>query len=505
MMMPRNLVVGDNNGNPTRGLYPNDAFASDNGTLFSTTPNTEPSDSPSSGGSRSALSGIKPNTNLSALSLALLSMNTDTDSSSPDPSETDAAAVTTTTATTDLGPSGIRRAALHSAPPSAATGVGEYGYAYNNNNNNNSHNHHQNQQNSPNTPITNNQKHQENPSVSSSPASAVNPLLFRGPSTPLSSTFGTTPPGYLLGATPSMGSHGTTNPGTMPSGGILMPPARPPSAGTAAAGVGGGVAPPFERPLGFAGQASATSNTHQTPLQSHQQQQQSTPTQLGGAELTPEEQKPSLDLLHSSPFHHSTMGSHHHHHYSSNHQSPPQKDRLSSFLQAEENASIEAATTFINDFYHHHYPMASADDHHHMAYNNGEDYHRHHSSALFAETTSSFFETPDGLLQAEDMPFAVEGFSSGTTPTGLQATSVMKHSTGHEASLMAASMMAPHKKLALFGSTTTADGHKNSETKGTCRADADDDMSALTDQLADFRSFGASLTSPLTTSVGSVG
>lgn len=271
-----------------------------------------------------------------------------------------------------------------------------------------------------------------------------------------------------------------------------MPPARPSSAGPSAAGI----TPPFVRPLGFAGQASTTAN--QQPSQSSpnmQPQLQSPVAQLGTAATTPEEHKPSLDLLHSSPFHHSGMGSHH------PQQSSPQKDGLSSFLQAEENASIEAATTFINDFYHHHYQLA--DDHHH---HHPEDYH--HSSGLFAEASSSaaFMDNPEGLLhQAEDMPFAVEGISSGLTPTSAsqQANSVLKNAnlSAHEASLMAASMMVPHKKLALFGSTTeTTDNDGAAEGTNTA-----DDIDALTDQLADFRSFGATLASPLTTSVGSGG
>ena len=482
----RRTIAGDNAAiQQVRGLYPNDA--NETATPLSTTPNNETNDSP---GSKTgvAAGGINSNKNLSALSLALLSMKTETDSS-PDPSETD----TATAAVAELGPSEIRRAALHNAPPSAATAVGEYGYAYNNNHQG-THNNSQQQQ-----------QHQQSihPNLSSSPASA-NP--FKGPSTPVSSTFGTTPPGYLLSATPSVGSHGTMNLGTTPGGGgLLMPPARPSSAGPASTSAG--ITPPFVRPLGFAGQASTATTSQQQQSSPHAvgQHLQSPPHQLGAAATTPEEHKPSLDLLHSSPFHNSGMGSHHHQ------QSSPQKDGLSSFLQAEENASIEAATTFINDFYHHHYPMAQLSDdphhhhhHHHHHMGSTEDFH-HHSSGLFAESSSSaaFLDNPDGLLhQAEDMPFAVEGISSGLTPTSASqqgnSTSVLKNAnlSAHEASLMAASMMVPHKKLALFGSTTDESAANEA---------AADDMDALTDQLADFRSFGATLASPLTTSVGSGG
>jgi len=489
-LLRRNSDVTNNQ----RGLYPIES----SGNLASHNNNDSNTDSPSSGASRSGAGGINPNKNLSALSLALLSMKTDTDSSSPDPSESDNAA---TTAAAELGPSEIRRAALHNAPPSS--GVGEYGYAYNTS-----------------TTPTNTQQQQQqqqqqqhqgiHPNLSSSPAS-VNPHLFKGPSTPASSTFGTTPPGYLLSATPSVGSHGTMNLATTPG---LVPPARPAS---------NSVAPPFVRPLGFAGQAAAasasttTTTTTSQPLpqaaefqQQLQFQSPPPPPQLGGIASTPEDQKPSLDLLHSSPFHHSAMGMHN---GSSNQPSSTQKDGLASFLQAEENASMEAATTFINDFYHHHYPMASLTDsphHHHNMASASEDYH--HSSGLFAEHASSILD-PHELHQAEDMPFAVEGISSGLTPTSASAasTSLLKHnmSSTHEASLMAASMMVPHKKLALFGSTT--EQHPNdTAAAGAGAATATnpseaDDIDALTDQLADFRSFGATLASPLTTSVGSGG
>jgi hypothetical protein len=199
---------------------------------------------------------------------------------------------------------------------------------------------------------------------------------------------------------------------------------------------------------------------------------------------------------------------------------------LSSFLQAEETASMEAATTFINDFYHHHYPMNS-DDHHHQ-----EEYHmhHHHTSGLFAEasTSASFYE-PDGLLlQAEDMPFAVEGLSSGVSTHGGGQQSSM---STNEASLMVAYMgMVPQRKLALFESSATANAtanasgynhnHHSDEAAASLvtGVDVNVDVDALTDQLADFRSFGATLASPshshavaavavapLTASVGSGG
>jgi len=197
---------------------------------------------------------------------------------------------------------------------------------------------------------------------------------------------------------------------------------------------------------------------------------------------------------------------------------PPQKDGLSCFLQAEETASMEAATTFINEFYHHHYPMASmasgVDDHHHhhmaSAYEDYQLHHAHHASGVFAEgaSSSAFLEHESSLLQAEDMPFAVEGLSSGVAPNQQSSTlgSLMKNNatmSSNEASLMVASMgMVPQKKLALFESSSS--GRENSSEK-------DADVDALTDQLADFRSFGATLASPahaaapLTTSVGSGG
>jgi len=198
---------------------------------------------------------------------------------------------------------------------------------------------------------------------------------------------------------------------------------------------------------------------------------------------------------------------------------------MPSFLQAEETASMEAATTFINDFYHHHYPMNS-DDHHHQ-----EEYHLHHhqTSGLLAEASASavasFYE-PDGLLlQAEDMPFAVEGLSSGDSPHGgggQQSSALGSVATStNEASLMVASMgMVPQRKLALFES---GNRHHHSDEaaanassiNGGVDANANANVDVLTDQLADFRSFGATLAShshavgadvaPLTASVGSGG
>jgi len=332
--------------------------------------------------------------------------------------------------------------------------------------------------------------------------------MFKGgsPSTPCGSTFGTTPPGYLLSATPSVGSHGTVSWGT---GGLLPPRTVASPAGSSS------LAPPFVRPLGFAGQAQPSTST--SVVEAHEPCASGQPARPSDAiPPQPVAVKPSLDLLHSSPFHHPVVhvgggvggGDH----------PSPHKDGLSSFLQAEETASMEAATTFINDFYHHHYPMASAcglggggdtmamacsDDNHHLLH--------HHNSSLFVEGCSSsaaFLEQHDELLlQAEDMPFAVEGLSSGVSPSqghaslGSLRTTANSTNNTNEASLMVASMgMVPQKKLALFESNSDEASH---------RASNDVTVDSLTDQLAGFRSFGTTLlsppTAPLAASVGSGG
>lgn len=363
----------------------------------------------------------------------------------------------------EIAASEKRRKALHNAPPTAIsnTGVGEYGYAYN----------------SSNSP---------KPVVSSSPTSLSH---FRGPSTPCSSTLGTTPPGYLLSATPSMGSH-------IGSAG-LIPPARLSGAGSSSSPktTGSAVAPPFVRPLGFSGQAAIdASEVRPAPLTMPSETTSMTTTANGAlATPTSEDPKPALDLLHSSPFQ-GGLSSH-----------QPSKDGLSSFLQAEETSNIAAATTFINEFYHHHYLMHS---------HGGDD------NDIFP-TENDIFGGDEGLvLQAEDMPFAVDGFSTSATNTPGENSSMtpLLSATKHDTSSLVASMcVAPPKRLAMFESRhgSHMNSVQNPSSEELSNVDVSDTMvESLADQLADFKSFGASLVAatspvggpaPMTASVGSGG
>lgn len=477
--------------------------------------------------------GGGPNKNLSALSLALMTMQVEENKNNDNGGNGDRSAKTKTrTSSVEK-----RRAALHNAPPSAVgpTGVGDYGYAYNSNHNSGH----------------NSGTHQNHNQYG----------LSASPTT----TLGTTPPGYLLGVTP--GTIGAT-PGSY---GGLIPPARSSSLsnhninnhlGAANNSSSGNVlAPPFVRLPGFAGKATAAippeanppdgstdaaaSNLSgaATPSPHHRREGRGVVAANARGDVANSnnknnsiDPKPSLDLLHSSPFHHHSVV----------HGGPgdPRRDGLSSFLQAEETASMEAATTFINDFYHHHYPMASAGgdeggNGNANLHSTEDHYHYYHHSGVFGggaatQRSSSMAEGDGGddlLLQAEDMPFAVDGLSSGLSLSphpGAGAVSMgfssrnananpNAHGSVHEASLMAASvcMVPPKKKLALFESTATAaadGGIGNSNNNDNHRS-----IETLTDQLEDFRSFGASLSLstapsqagaaavPLTTSVGSGG
>mmetsp|Transcript_4914 Transcript_4914/g.14207 ORF Transcript_4914/g.14207 Transcript_4914/m.14207 type:complete len:592 (+) Transcript_4914:195-1970(+) len=417
----------------------------------------------------------------------------------------------------EIAASEKRRAALHNAPPST-TGVGEYGYAYN---------------------------HQAYDESSPTPQYSSS---FRGPSTPSAgSTLGSTPPGYLLSGTPSLGSY---------LGGGLIPPARAPStahAGTTPTGGGASVTPPFVRPLGFSGHAPtestpkpvATTAAASTLRPSGTAPAPGSEGSTGPPPSSENDHKPSLDLLHSSPFDGIGGGSSH------------QRDGLSFYLQAEENASMAAATTYIHDFYQHHYhhPLGGdeADGDHHQCFGH------HHlpmdpDSAMTAAGAASsnagdifdggsdhhLYHNPDyagGLaLDAEDMPFAVDGISSSAVApsqhAGASASSASMPSL--QASLVASMGMAAPKRLTMFENKskqntavpdTSVQAHSqttmhplsnnnNSNNNNNINLSDDNAVDSLADQLADFKSFGASLMvtsgvnaapAPLTASVGSGG
>mmetsp|Transcript_20001 Transcript_20001/g.46751 ORF Transcript_20001/g.46751 Transcript_20001/m.46751 type:complete len:557 (+) Transcript_20001:1986-3656(+) len=375
--------------------------------------------------------GIGGGKNLSALSLALMTADNETPGSG-DPEKQQQQQQPQPTRE-EIAASEKRRAALHNAPPST-TGVGEYGYAYN---------------------------HQAYDESSPTPQYSSS---FRGPSTPSAgSTLGSTPPGYLLSGTPSLGSY---------LGGGLIPPARAPStahAGTTPTGGGASVTPPFVRPLGFSGHAPtestpkpvATTAAASTLRPSATAPAPGSEGATGPPPSSEKDHKPSLDLLHSSPFDGIGGGSSH------------QRDGLSFYLQAEENASMAAATTYIHDFYQHHYhhPLGGdeADGDHHQCFGH------HHlpmdpDSAMTAAGAASsnagdifdggsdhhLYHNPDyagGLaLDAEDMPFAVDGISSSAVApsqhAGASASSASMPSL--QASLVASMGMAAPKRLTMF-------------------------------------------------------
>ncbi|VEU43881.1 unnamed protein product [Pseudo-nitzschia multistriata] len=487
--------------------------------------------------------GIGGGKNLSALSLALLTMkdhegNNGGGTSQPTPSDDPQRQARTPEhqqqhphqqqdqqTPEEIAASEKRRAALHRAPPVAATGVGEYGYAYNN--------HH-------------------GGGLSSSPG-------FR-PSSMTPSTYGTTPPGYLLSGTPSVGSYLGSK-----TAGLLVPPGRPApsSAGGETGSEGAPVPPPFVRSLGFSGQPVAalapSGATERGPEKEGLLHGPEGTCAVGsGAPGSSQrdagdDHEPSLDLLHSSPF--ASAGA----------SSVPasagegreahlEKDGLSSFLQAEEHASMEAATTFINDFYHHHYHLGTHSNHYQQHYHHHDEHERestHQTSAtegfrpwfdrsgLSTGPSSSAFgggaespyhshhHPPDGPAglhqQAEDMPFAVEGIGNErSSPRKPQGSGV---SASASASLQASmGMVAPPRRLAMFGGGS-AGGQPGSPssapkapTKTQARASSPgaDPVVSLADQLSEFRSFGAGLSSvgsgtpcgtaaALTASVGSGG
>jgi len=252
---------------------------------------------------------------------------------------------------------------------------------------------------------------------------------------------------------------------------------------------------------------------------------------------------PAFDMLHPSPFHHSSVGVSEENDGGNSQNDATEKDGLASYYQKGDKESMEAATNFINDFYHHHYPMASMSSYGYGAptVGGGEDYHihpdphhhhhleehygHHHQSHMYETSAASTTFGNHDMDSSNDMPFAVdEGMASTSpnTPQGGAVASLIDVSKNAEASLLAASMaMVPHKKLAMFSSqpssvtaeANVADGADATKQHRLAEATNNSpfDMDALVEQLNDFRSFGATLqessasSTPLTTSVGSGG
>lgn len=368
------------------------------------------------------------------------------------------------TSLTGIG-AGATGAGLHSHPRVAAA-AGEYGYAYNN------HiptmeQYHGSSPHTPNTPNTNNtssaayqQYHGLHPTGTSSvarmpmtmeaatsaPPGTYSPS-FR-PSTPL----GTTPPGYLLGVTP----------GTQVIPNSLIPPRS-------------GVTPPFVRPMGFVGEAP---NQPVPPSPSAAYEAGAT-TRNDELDSGLHHHQTSLDLLHSSPFQYPPSYS-----FYSIHNNPSSHSATSgSLLNQTFDPNTAAAAAFLSDCYHRSALLSSDDPRLSVGQESYEDY-------------------------ADDMPFAVDlgvGFAS-TTSQSAAGGAASSSSSGHpatglammtEASLVASMCTTAPRRLAMFDSKMGASGVPGGSTNDNdCVSNNDLTavMDSLADQLAEFKSFGASLT-----------
>ncbi|KAL3912074.1 MAG: hypothetical protein SGARI_001336 [Bacillariaceae sp.] len=449
-------------------------------------------------GVKSGLAGTK---NLSGLSLALmmsdeqsLSLNSEhTDNTTSDNvnKKEGGDGENNETSAEEAAAAEKRRAALHSAPPQfssnspaaavaaspltkGAATAGEYGYAYNNHIPTLQH-HHPNaggggNASNPVTPNTNNTSTAalgaHAPSFpSSSSYTNASPLLR--PMTPL----GSTPPAYLLSATPStpggMAMVGPATPSSVGSGG-LIPPRN-------------GVKPPFVRPMGFVGEAPSqpmpSAATQETGP--NLAQDPNAAAQAGADHDTSLQQhQTSLDLLHSSPFQYPPSQAY----YSMN---------ASGFQHGDHGSSSSAA--FMSDYYHRSGHLS--DD---IVQGRG----RSNSEAFFDNDLS------------DDMPFAVDpigssGSGSATNVAGpLASTSASPGaapasglaSMMNEASLVASMCTAAPKRLAMFDSKLQESNIPEQQAS----QDMANVIDSLADQLADFKSFGASLSVAGAAAIGGV-
>jgi hypothetical protein len=465
--------------------------------------------------------GPPPSKTLSGLSLAMMMSDDNVDAtgaagnedSNNNNNNADGGAGTTNSQQAEK-----RRAALHHAPPQLflqqntngvpssplvrKSSTGDYGYAYN------SHipslrpmEQHQQQQ-------QQQQYNNYNNSFNYSSGAVIDRTTSASPSMgggggPLGSTppgyLGATPPhkaGYLTGATPPTMMFMNQNRDS------LIPPRS-------------AVTPPFVRPLGFMvdnnnnltshnnnpsspsmtmGAAVDSSVTpHTVSSAATTLQMQTTPSsKLHPTTSTPSHHPvTSLDLLHSSPFQH-----------------PPNGSLLSSLsvhdpsymnsvlsgdfrLQAAAEAAVYGAGGAGDDPFHH----ASLFGYHHHRHSSSfldEHYHQHHHNSA-------------GGGGAEEMPFAVEdasppAFSSASGFAGGSASG-----TSHLASSAAVASFAQRcstaSRLALFDSVAQQQQQSQQPFHGSSATSAHDGMSlyhdmavsSITDQLAEFKMFGASL------------
>jgi hypothetical protein len=114
--------------------------------------------------------------------------------------------------------------------------------------------------------------------------------------------------------------------------------------------------------------------------------------------------------------------------------------------------------------------------------------------------TETFFDQD----LSDDMPFAVDALNSGSNPTNAAAagsTAVGNSALAsmmNEASLVASMCTAAPKRLAMFDSKhITSDGERSSQSSQHRQRQEENltlAMDSLAEQLADFKSFGNSLT-----------
>ena len=349
-----------------------------------------------------------------------------------------------------------RRAALHHAPPQfgsvtsspqvmkksvTSTGPGEYGYGYNNH-----------------IPIPNagggtatmtaatiaENTSQEQQPGQSFPRSST-------PTTPLSST----PPGYLLGV-------GATPPAM--SSNFLIPPRS-------------AVTPPFVRPMGFVVEPPNQLNLPDASTSATGAAQipdlKSTTTVMTSQQQLKQQSQPttSLDLLHSSPFQH--VGSQHHHHAGS--ALFRGIDPASSVFPPPATYNAQSLNTELPHFDHHLSIQQQLFADPHTGTSSSHAFGGSHSN--LHHHASSIVGVGGDLNDSDDdcMPFAVDDPIENGTPNN--ASTTIGGSLGMSSLSTATSAQQRKKKLAMFESSE----HQSVT------------VASLADQLAEFKSFGASI------------
>lgn len=402
-------------------------------------PSTNPNDK-SAPTSSNSTDGNAPTKNRSALSLAMMMIG---DKKGNEPHTNDGANSSASHTTQEAAEK--RRAALHHAPPQLAQSpvlkkpplgtAGEYGYAYNTHippirpNNNNN-----------NGLIPNNITPPNQVGASAlhpnraSDGAHVSPLFAS--TTPL----GSTPPGYLLG--------GPTPPAAMSNLSTLIPPR-------------GAVTPPFTRPMGFVGEPPSQdplpAQAATMPIAGHDHQLQNHMTHQTMTNTEPRAPLTSLDLLHSSPFQQPVYGS---------------------ILGGSSNAAAVATDPFG--------VMGSG-----LGLGSDPMTLGMLGSMAGGSTTGGGASFGPRMDDLDDMPFAVDpaeeggGSIEGSTTQHQESTALAISSLTSSAILR--EMSQPPKRLQMFDSLVPP-GTGSSSVAGTS-----DPIHALAEQLAELKTFGASL------------